>query len=239
MIRPITIALFAVCLSQSNCGHATSQQGTNDSPRKGEIGSNYQLAQTDSKVLSGEQHWVKGNMLRDNAKYEDAVKEYRLAIANGYDSNWVRTELGLVLDYYLHRHDEAIDQFRIAIRRDDTDWRAHWFLATTLLEIERFDESLKELQTVRRLDPRNSSTGFYTYYSGKALDGLGRYAEALKDYQAFLERAKKIEPDSPRVREVRARVEVIKEKVAQQWRPPNPGATPSSIALANFGRGKR
>jgi hypothetical protein len=41
---------------------------------------------------------------------------------------------------------------------------------------------------------------------------LGRREEALKDYEAFLERARKVEPNSPRVREVRASVEALRGK---------------------------
>jgi tetratricopeptide (TPR) repeat protein len=135
-----------------------------------------------------------------------------LAIANGYDTNWLRTELGRVLARYLHRDEEAIEQFRVAIQRDKNDWRGHWLLSESLLETKKYDEVLKELQVAKQLDADGRSNGFYDYYTAKAFDGLGRYDEALKDYQAFLKRAEKVEPNSPRVREVRARVEVLKGK---------------------------
>jgi tetratricopeptide (TPR) repeat protein len=217
MVRPIEIMLAsAVCLSQVCCGKGAALQGQDNRLPKEQSVSSSPLAQsgnqTNSRTLSGEEHWVKGNFLRDKANYEEAAKEYQLAIDNGYDSNWVRTELGIVLDHYLNRPEEAAGQFRVAIERDEKDWRAHWLLANSLLETKEYDEALKELHIVERLDPKNSSRGFYAYYKAKALDGLGRHDEALKDYQVFLERAKKVEPNSPRVREVRARVEAIKGK---------------------------
>jgi len=66
-----------------------------------------------------------------------------------------------------------------------------------------------------RLDPQNTSGGFYAYYTAKALDGLGQTDEALKEYQVLLERAKKVEPNSPRVHEVKARLEALKTRKLQ------------------------
>jgi tetratricopeptide (TPR) repeat protein len=213
MVRLEIIFAFAVCFSQICCGRTDSPLGQTGLQNRQDVSGSplpQQGNQTDPRKLSGEEHWVRGNILRDQAEYEGAVREYKLAIANGYDTNELRTEMGRILARQLHHHEEAIEQFRIAIQRDEKDWRAHWSLAQSLLETKLYDEALRELEIAKRLDPANTSRGFYTYYTAKALDGLGRYDEALKDYQAFLERAKKVEPNSPRVREVRARVEEIK-----------------------------
>lgn len=216
MFRPIEIIFtFAVCAAQICCGSPDSPLGPNGLPNKQDVPSSplpQQANQTNPKKLSGEEHWVAGNIARDMAEYEKAVKEYQLAIENGYDTNELRTELGIVLDHYLRRPEEAANHFRVAIERDEKDWRAHWSLANSLLETKQYDEALRELEIVKRLDPQNTSSGFYAYYTAKALDGLGRTDEALEQYEVFLERAKKVEPNSPRVREVRARVEVIKGK---------------------------
>ncbi len=204
----------AICLCQAGCGgHVTTLGQSGGSQNKQGASSpdvNQPANEARIEHLSGEAHWGKANSLRDSGRYEAAVKEYNLAIDNGYDTNEVRTEMGIVLAYYLHRHEEAIEQFRIAIQRDETDWRAHWSLTQSLLETQQYKEALNELEVVKRLDPENTSRGFYTYYTAKALDGLGKYYEALKDYEAFLKRAEKIEPNSSRVNEVKARVEAIK-----------------------------
>jgi tetratricopeptide (TPR) repeat protein len=139
-----------------------------------------------------------------------------LAIANGYDTNWVRTELGRILARHLRRHEEAIDEFRVAIQRDKNDWRAHWSLSESLLQMKQYNEALKELQMAKGLDAEGRSNGFYDYYTAKALDGLGRYNEAVQDYEAFLKRAEKVESNSPRVREVKARVEALQKRKHQQ-----------------------
>jgi tetratricopeptide (TPR) repeat protein len=212
MFKVITIIFaFAVFWVQISCGRADSSLGRTGLQNRQDVSDSpvpHQVNQTKPRQVSGEEHWVRG----DQTEYEEAAKEYKLAIENGYDTNEVRTEMGRLLARQLHRHEEAIEQFRIAIQRDEKDWRAHWSLAQSLLETKMYDEALRELEMVKRLDPANTSREFYTYYTAKALDGLGRQEEALKEYQVFLERAKKVEPNSPRVREVRARVEVLKGK---------------------------
>jgi len=216
MRRPVEIIFtFAICAGQICCGRADSAvRPSSLANKQAAPGAPFaqQVNQTNSKKLSGEEHWVAGNIARASAEYEKTVTEYQLAIENGYDTNDVRIELGIVLDHYLHRPEEAATQFRVAIERDEKDWRAHWSLANALLETQQYDEALRELEIVKQLDPQNTSNGFYAYYTAKASDGLGRTNEALEEYEVFLERAKKVEPNSPRVREVRARVEVIKGK---------------------------
>lgn len=162
--------------------------------------------------LSGEQHYGKANSLAAGLEAEAALREYDCAIEKGYDTVELRIQLGRLLAQQLNRHKEAIEQLRIAVQRDETNWRAHWPLAQSLLNTKQYDKALKELQISKQLDLEGKSEGFYFYYTAIALDGLGRYEEALKDYETFLERAKKIEPNSPRVDEVKARVEIIKER---------------------------
>jgi len=162
--------------------------------------------QTRRRSASGEDHWVRGNVLRDEGKYEEASREYELAIDQGYDDSTIRIELGLILEHYLGRPSEAMSHYRVAIQRDPGDWSAHWSLARALCDAKNYDEALTELETSKQLDPEGRTDGFYTYYTGKTFDALGRRDEALTEYEAFLKRARIVEPESPRVREVRARV---------------------------------
>lgn len=204
------LTLLLLCLCQSCASFGLGERRATATP--GSSASSSQLQSQSQK--SGEDHFAEANILRDRGKYEEAVQEYKLAIANGYDTNWVRTELGRVLARYLGRHEEAIDEFRVAIQRDKNDWRAHWSLSESLLQTKQYDEALKELQTAKSLDAEGRSNGFYDYYTAKALDGLGRYKEAVQDCEAFLKRAERVEPNSPRVREVKARLEALKNKKA-------------------------
>jgi tetratricopeptide (TPR) repeat protein len=204
------VMLLSVCLSQTCCTFTSGEQGMKSGQATPNFPASPSLAVSQSQK-SGEDHFAEANILRDRGKYEEAVQEYKLAIANGYDTNWLRTELGRVLARYLHRHEEAIEQYRFAIQRDKNEWRAHSLLSDSLLETKQYDEALKELQISKQLDAQGRSNGFYDYYTAKAFDGLGRYDEAVKDYQAFLKRAEKEEPNSPRVREVKARLEALQK----------------------------
>jgi len=203
--------LLSVCLCESCCAFTSGERGMKSIQPSPNFSTSPPPAGSQSQK-SGEDHFAEANILRDRGKYEEAVQEYKLAIANGYDTNWLRTELGRVLARYLHRDEEAVEEFRVAIQRDKNDWRAHWLLSESLLETKKYDEALQELQVAKQLDAEGRSNGFYDYYTAEAFDGLGRYDEALKDYQAFLKRAEKVEPNSPRVREVRARVKILKGK---------------------------
>jgi len=201
------LTLLFLCLCQSCASFGLCERLATATP--GSSASSSQLQSRSQR--SGEDHFAEANILRDRGKYEAAVQEYKLAIANGYDTNWVRTELGRILARYPGRHEEAIDEFRIAIERDKNDWRAHWSLSESLLQTKRYDEALKELQMAKSLDAEGRSNGFYDYYTAKALDGLDRYDEALQDYEAFLKRAESVEPNSPRVRELRARLKALQK----------------------------
>jgi tetratricopeptide (TPR) repeat protein len=204
------MVLLSLCLCQC-CAFASGERGMKSIPSSPNFSTSPSPAGSQSQK-SGEDHFAEANILRDRGKYEEAVQEYKLAIAKGYDTNWLRTELGRVLARYLHRDEEAVEEFRVAIQRDKNDWRAHWLMSVSLLETKKYDEALQELQLAKHLDAEGRSNGFYDYYTAKAFEGLGRYDKALKDYQAFLKRAEKVEPNSPRVREVKARVEVLKGK---------------------------
>jgi tetratricopeptide (TPR) repeat protein len=167
------------------------------------------------KQLSGEEHFGKANSLKDGLSFEEALREYYLAIENGYDTPELRYEIGSLLAYQLDRHQEAIEQYRIAIQRDHGYWRGHWALAQSLLELKHYREALDELDLVKRLDPNSNDEGFYTYHIAKALDGLERYDEALKEYEGFLNRVENTRPEAPDVIDAKERVKAIREKLSR------------------------
>lgn len=162
---------------------------------------------------SGEDHFGEANNLADGHKHEEALKEYRLAIAKGYDTADLRYEMGSVLAKQLNRHEEAVEQFRLAVQRDEGYWRAHWALTQSLLKIKQYDEVLKEIEVVKELDPREERQPIYAYYNARALEGLNRYREALQNYEIYLQYESSIAPNSKEAREVRDKIKVIKEKM--------------------------
>lgn len=114
MARTINILLvLSICFTQLGCDHGA---GLQPQAKEATVSSpvTQHENQANSKPLSGQEHWIRGNLLRDETRYEEAAEEYQLAIDKGYDSNLVRTELGIVLDHYLHPPEAAITHFRVA-----------------------------------------------------------------------------------------------------------------------------
>lgn len=162
--------------------------------------------------VSGEDHYYKANNLKQALEPEEALKEYRLAMESGYDTVELRIQLGLLLAGPLKRLEEAVEQFRIAALRDEGNWRAHWPLAQSLLDIKQYDEALREIEVADRLDPEGHADGFYFFYRAKGLDGLERHREALEEYEAYLKRNDHI-GDTPEVLDARERVRTIRRKL--------------------------
>lgn len=160
--------------------------------------------------LSGEDHYARANNMA-NGEPEGALKEYNLAIEKGYDTVELRIQLGRVLAKYLKRPAEAVGHLHIATQRDEKNWRAHWSLALSLLETERFDEAFTEFTIARGLDPELG--GFYGYYIGRALEGMGRYEDALINYREYLEHEERISSNAPEISEVKERIKAIREKM--------------------------
>lgn len=145
----------------------------------------YQNDKSERRQTSGEKYYVLGNKSADRDP-EQAIKYYRMAIKKGVDTDNLRIELGIQLRM-LRRYDEASEQFRVAIKRNGGSMRAHLGLAYTLLYSKNYEEALVEFGHVKRLDPDSYRTGLLSDYIAESLDALGRYEEALTEYQLALQ----------------------------------------------------
>jgi tetratricopeptide (TPR) repeat protein len=146
---------------------------------------------------SGEEHFYRANWFHEGlgkAKAQAALREYKLAIEKGYDTVEVRIQLGRLLAFRLDQPGEAVSHFRIALERDPNNWRIHFPLAQILLQLQQYQEALKEIKESQRLDKDGRANGFYFDYLAKAYDGLGESKEALRYYGMALKRAKRMEP---------------------------------------------
>lgn len=208
---PVALIVVLVCCL---LGHSCSNDrvASSSGSKQGEERVSNTNRQANEK-MSGEDHYYSANNLKQALEPEEALKEYHLAIENGYDTVELRIQLGTLLAGQLKRHEEAVEQLQIAARRDEGNWRAHWPLAQSLLATKQYDEALKEIEIADSLDPEGHADGFYTLYRARALDGLTRYAEALREYQSFLEHYREIIPKDADVVEARQRVKAIKEQL--------------------------
>lgn len=211
MIRWL-ILVSVIFLCQMSCiGRLTSLSKNND---KGSVVNtiNQSTSNVSQDELSGKDHYYKANSLAKNGKPDEALKEYDRAIEKQYDTVDLRIQMGTVLAKQLNRHEEAAMQFRIAIQREGTSWRAHWLLSQSLLELKYYNEALNEILTSETLDPEGKSEGFYDYFKAKAFDGLGKYDKAVRAYESFLQHAAKITPNSPKILEAQLRLKQLQEQ---------------------------
>lgn len=202
--------LFSVmCFCQLACGGQATvlqqQSNVKTSSPQGSEANNTTL----KKEATGAEHFGRANGLKYGGEGEAALIEYNLAIKTGFDTSELRYELGELFENNLKRSDEAIEQYRIAVQHNPAYWRGHWALAQMYLKTEQYSEALSELQIVKRLDSKGVSTDDYALFTAKAFDGLKRYDQALKDYEAYLKRNDKITPNSSEILNVRKRVNEI------------------------------
>lgn len=147
-------------------------------------GAAWQSVKPEKRRASGKKYYLMGN---GSARTDPqrAISHYQEAIKNGYDTNDLRVEMGRLLRS-VGRLQEAAEQFRVVIRRDADNLRAHLGLAYTSGSIGQHEEALKEFGEVKRLDPRSYGEGIFAPDVAQSLDALGRYKEALAEYEAAL-----------------------------------------------------
>ena len=208
-ILMVLMIVSACSLCQACCSERVASSSQSERREKPNSTANAQ----GKEQMSGEDHYYTANNLKQALEADEALKEYHLAIENGYDTVELRIELGTLLAGQLKRQEEAVEVLRIAARRDEGNWRTHWPLAQALLATKQYDEALREIAVAESLDAEGRADGFYTFYRAQAFDGLAQYPEALKEYQSFLEHYGEISPKEPNVLEARERIKTIKERL--------------------------
>lgn len=118
ILMAVTI-VWACCLCYTSCGERIASSSQHTSERSEKVVSNANIA--GNEQLTGEEHHYKGNNLRQALEAEEALKEYQLAIENGYDTVELRIELGTLLADPLKRPEEAVEHLRIATERDESN----------------------------------------------------------------------------------------------------------------------
>jgi predicted negative regulator of RcsB-dependent stress response len=83
----------------------------------------------------------------------------------------------------LGRRDEAIAEYKTAIRLDPQDASAHANLGNVLSDLKRSDEALAEYKTAIRLDPQDAGAHANL---GNVLSDLGRRDEAMAEYKTAI-----------------------------------------------------
>ncbi|MBI3926198.1 MAG: tetratricopeptide repeat protein [Armatimonadetes bacterium] len=130
-------------------------------------------------------------------QFEKAVHYYQKALEIEPDSALYRSNLAEDL-YYLGRLDEAEDIARRAIKLNPELPSIYSVLALISLEKQAYDEALGRADVALELDPEQ---GYPHEVKARALEALGRPAEAIESYRRFVEVASRATLFENRLRE--------------------------------------
>lgn len=139
----------------------------------------------ESSQLTAWDHIRRGNRAYDEHNYEEAVNEYKLAIALDENNSVVYSNLAAAYNY-LQQHEKAIEACMKAIELDEQDavaynnrGFAYLSVAQKTKEHEDYAKAIGDYDRAVELNPHNS-----TAYNnrGYAYDELGEYNLAIDDY---------------------------------------------------------
>ena len=123
-----------------------------------------------------------GNVYFEQQKFEDAIKEYMIAIKLKPDSPEAYNSLGLIY-FEQQRFEDAIREYMIAINLKPDSIEAHNNLGLVYFEQQRFEDAIKEYMIVIKLKPNSPATH---YNIGNVYSMLGKFDEAIKEYMIAL-----------------------------------------------------
>jgi len=124
-------------------------------------------------------------------KFQAAIAPFRAALAAEPNNLQARTLLGL--SYYgTKQFDQAVKHLEVAVKSDTSNIQLHQVLAQSCLWAKLYSCALEEFRKIQEQDPDSMTSHILT---AEALDGLGRTAEAIAEFQA----AEKVAPREPNV----------------------------------------
>lgn len=170
MKKNILIGILAICLLSAAQLFAEEQSEAN-------------LGYSDARVFNNN-----GIDFISQAKHEEAVKEFKKALAIDPDFHIARYNLALAY-YNAGNVKEAISEFEYLINSAYYFVNAHYNLGTIYLREGMVDKAIEQLKVVTELDPNHAEAHFnlgFIYFKRDLLD------EALVEYRKALQ----IKPDS-------------------------------------------
>src|SRR5262245_57991239 len=127
-------------------------------------------------------HDCYASFLVSKGRTEEAIAETNRAQELDPFSLAISVKRGFILEN-ARRYDEAIEQLRRVIARDQNDYQAHWFLGHTYAASGRFEEAIAVSEKAAALSRTPGALGFLGMCYGLA----GRRAEAKKILNELLE----------------------------------------------------
>ena len=130
-------------------------------------------------------HQQRGAQLRRAKDFEGAIRELKLALSLKPDPEFAAfAHLSLALTYEeLKRYDEALTEYREAIRSNPTDGSLHEKLGTALFSLRRFAEAENAYRRAFEIDPLDSNA---VVNLAAALQNQAKRDESIKYYKEYL-----------------------------------------------------
>lgn len=128
-----------------------------------------------------------GASLEKTGRFDEAMKVYRTALANGLDNGRLRSRVGDLL-VRAGKKAEAIPEYEQSIRMNPADTATQVNLATAYMETGRLADAERVLKGIVAIDPSNAA----------AQNGLGVLAIQRNDGTAargYFEKAVELDPD--------------------------------------------
>ncbi|HVZ18669.1 MAG TPA: tetratricopeptide repeat protein [Terriglobales bacterium] len=129
-------------------------------------------------------HVIIAGAYRESGNNEDAIREFRRAIAMQNDIDHAHFFLGLTLLQQNHwaQTDESMAEFREAARLDPEDYSSNFYLGAGEAEFKQFESSNRHLMVAAKKDPNVPEIWQYL--------GLNAFQQQnLKDARTYLEKA--------------------------------------------------
>jgi len=142
---------------------------------------------------SADFHFNEATRLRKEGNFDEALEQFRSALAIDPDYLRARTDMALLLHNHLNQSMAALDELDEAARRSPQGLSGdpHFFKRFILLELGRYSEAAAELRAAidhgsKTLKRHFETTAKSHCQAGKQLRKEGRYEEALEQYQCGL-----------------------------------------------------
>ena len=130
-------------------------------------------------------HQQRGAQLRRAKDFDGAIREAKLSLSLKPDpefASYAHITLGRTYEE-LKRYDEALNEYREAIRSNPADGSLHGTLASALFELKRYDEAENAYRRAFEFDPLDSNA---VVNLAAALQNQAKRDESIKYYREYL-----------------------------------------------------
>ena len=128
-------------------------------------------------------HCISGNKKFEAGQYEEAIKEYNIAIElNKQDPGLYDNRASA--EYQLGKYEEAIKDCDIAIELTPKKYPHYAIRGNSKFQLGKYEEAIKDFDIAIQLKPKGD---LYYSYRGDSKSQLGQYEEAIKDYNIAIQ----------------------------------------------------